>query len=74
MNLVAYVWMYIARLSHAGRVCSGVGDYESYSIEEKDQFGNLEERGSFIMFWLIFSWIIIGLLCLLVICAAAAGR
>ena len=78
LSLVVYIWMHVARLSHGGKLCSGGGDVSDYPIEEQPLHGDLSSRGGYIMGWLIFSWVMMGLGCFCAICgivvAAAKQR
>ncbi len=69
LSLVVYIWMHVARLSHGGRVCSGAGEVSEFSSEEQTQWGALSSRGSYLMGWLIVSWVLFGLVCFCGVCA-----
>ena len=72
VNLAAFIMLIVYRFKEAGRFCSGDKlDYDpAYLATNLLSFGNLVERGKFLLGYMITVCVLCGLACLLICCVA----
>ena len=69
LGLAGWIMMHFVRFSYSGQVCSGTVD--NTNLEDQNQFGLINERGSYLKGYLITSWCFCGASCLCGCCCLA---
>ena len=72
LGLAGFIMMHVVRLRHSGRFCAG-DDIDSVEKFLPD-YGNLHARGKYLLGYLIFFWVMCGLICVAGVLACLCGR